>query len=385
LGSQAAYFASDRSSTGYTVFYRDAGIDRLYDSTFGDVITFGASGVVSMPGGLLLSTLSISGNLTVGTADNAYMTVDASGNSRLGFTKKSGSVPKATHGSTTDYCIARSSTGSIVASSTYTDELCVTASLIDVKELMSATLSSANSLITATNSGAGPGLGGVATSGQGVYGSATTGQGVYGTSSLGTGVVGNGPTGYGVMGTGGTGGAGVYGDGTGSNHGILGTHTSLDGVYGSATTGQGVQGFASSSGYGGYFTSGSGAGIYASSTSGLAGHFGTGSVQIDGNASIGGNLIIVGTCTGCTPQPLDTTDFPTFAALATTGAMNVGTNFAASGIVSGGSFRLGGGTLIDGSGNGFFNDVSVGGTLTAGTFTFAGHSCSLVATVMTCP
>lgn len=242
------------------------------------------SGTLGVTGAATLSsTLGVVGNSSLGTGDNAYLTVDASGNARLGITKKSGSNPKITHGNATDLCFSFSSAADIGSANTFTDDACFT-SVAGTRELvlsdiLYSSFSSANALIYASNSGAGYALQG-----------SGAGNAIFGYSTGGVGVTGTGAT-YGVIGTGGGSGAGVEGIGTGSNAGVLGTHTNLDGVSGQVSTGQAIHGYASSSGYGGYFQSTTGTGIYALSTGGgLAANFTYGNVQIDN-----GSLIVNGT------------------------------------------------------------------------------------------
>lgn len=57
--------------------------------------------------------------------DDSYFAWDSGGSDRVGFTKKSGFVPKLTYGNATTFAIAMANTATIAASSTYTDRLTI--------------------------------------------------------------------------------------------------------------------------------------------------------------------------------------------------------------------------------------------------------------------
>jgi hypothetical protein len=48
IGSIAAYLTYDRSTSGYGGFYRTGGVNRLWDNTFGDVLSFDSTGKVGI-------------------------------------------------------------------------------------------------------------------------------------------------------------------------------------------------------------------------------------------------------------------------------------------------------------------------------------------------
>ena len=70
-GSSGIFSVADRSTTGTGGFYRSAGINRLWDSTAGDVITWNTSGRVGIGTTLPTSSLHVIGTITAGTTNTS--------------------------------------------------------------------------------------------------------------------------------------------------------------------------------------------------------------------------------------------------------------------------------------------------------------------------
>ena len=64
-GSSGGFLASDRTSSGFTVYYRDGGVNRLWDSTAGDVIAFDSNGKVGIGTTNPSTALHVVGDVTV--------------------------------------------------------------------------------------------------------------------------------------------------------------------------------------------------------------------------------------------------------------------------------------------------------------------------------
>ena len=100
------------------------------DASFSTTITNSIASKLSLTGGTLTGALNgtsatFAGDLII-NADNTFFTIDASGNKRLGFTKKFGFTPKLTFGSGNNFVVAVSSAAGIEAANTFTDLLTIT-------------------------------------------------------------------------------------------------------------------------------------------------------------------------------------------------------------------------------------------------------------------
>jgi hypothetical protein len=92
----------------------------------------------------------VAGTSFRGNAEDIAFTWDASAADRIGIVKKTASVPKFAHGSTTAFTIARSSTSAVLPSSTYTDELTIsTTGDVAIASTTDATTGGAGSINTA--------------------------------------------------------------------------------------------------------------------------------------------------------------------------------------------------------------------------------------------
>jgi hypothetical protein len=142
-------------------------------------------------------------------------------------------------------------------------------SLASGGSVVKVALSTANAPLAGSNTGAGAGVAGTATTGAGVYGQATgTGYGVYGTATSGSAVAGVSTSGAGVSGSS-TSSAGVSGSSS-TSYGVSGTGNTAAGVYGTSSTGAGVQGYNHSTGAGVAASAYKGAGVSATSYYGNA-------------------------------------------------------------------------------------------------------------------
>ncbi len=173
-------------------------------------------------------------------------------------------------------------------------------------------------LFSRSTAAGGAGVTGQSNAGRGVVGISSSGYGVYAQSTTGTGLIGYSYTGTGVHGkvdSNVSGATGVFGEvdhtGAGANSaGVLGRNRGTggngDGVWGRHDgAGSGVRG-TSTNGYGGVFTSTTYRGAYVQGASDRYSLYVDGqaylanSLSVATNAYVYGDLIVSGTCQGCT-------------------------------------------------------------------------------------
>lgn len=151
---------------------------------------------------------NVSGNTVSGTGDNAYMAVDAGGNLRLGFTKKSGDIPRLTYGNAVNFELAQSNAADIGAGNTFTVRLALNATsgapsfnFSDATtgaifnqagsgHVITINVNNASSAVSVANTSSGAGGAFSSSSGAGISGTSSSGIGVSGLSTSSVGVSG---------------------------------------------------------------------------------------------------------------------------------------------------------------------------------------------------
>lgn len=361
------------------------------------------------------TVVSTDGSRIVGASDDAYLAVDAGGSARIGFTKKSGFIPRLTYGSGQNFELAQSSGTDIGASNTFTvhfsldqttgapnfafNNASAGMSLVQsgAGPVLTASVSNGSTMLSMANSGSGSGAVFSVISGSGVSGSSTSGFGASGTTGSGTGVFGQATGGGGVAGAFsaiGTLGVGVTASASGSGglaaHFLTGNVTvdntltagALAGPQpgGVNATGATVVGDAfqiATSGGGRIYSTGGSAAVVIGRNA-LASDL---VLDTSGNFTVAHNLALSGTFSGTHAQNIGTGDIVTFAGVTASNGLTVSANGASISANAG----FAGSTLVN-AGAGVGVNITSGGT-TSASFSDSGGTCFMrfSAGGVTCP